>query len=99
MKTTIASSCEYSPMLNIYIINVERNSSYSLNVIISLGPITCFHFVNIMLYMWKVIITNTNISDWGWSINGSHKWSANSNLHAFFGWTATKNFYSFDKFR
>ena len=30
------------------------------------------------------------MSDWDWSIDGSHKWSTNSNWHAFFGWNVTK---------
>ena len=88
-KITIASSCEDSSILKFSIIDTERNSYSELNVSISLGPIPCFHFVTTMLYTWEVIITNTTMSDWGWPRNGSHKWSANSNLHAFFGWTVT----------
>ena len=45
MKNKIASSCEYSSMLTSYIIDTEINSSSSLNVIISLGPIPCLLFL------------------------------------------------------
>ena len=56
IKITIASYCEDPWMLTIYIIAVEFTSNYSLNEIISLGPITCFHFCTKMLYIWKVTI-------------------------------------------
>ena len=47
----------------------------------------------------KVIIAETTMSDWGWLRNGIHKRSANSNLHAFFGWTVIVIFYLFDQFQ
>ena len=56
MKITIAFSCEDSSMLTFSIIDVEINFISSLNVIISLGPITCFHFATILLYIRKLII-------------------------------------------
>ena len=62
MKITIASSYEESPMLTSSIIDVERNYNSSLNVIISLGPIPCFHFFTRMLYTRKVIISKTTTS-------------------------------------
>ena len=93
MKITTASSCEESWILTSSIIDIETNSNYSLNVIISIGPITCSHFYIILLYMLKAVITNTTISDWSWSRNGSHKWSTNSYLHAFSGWTVTENLF------
>ena len=37
---------------------------------------------------WK-----TTTSDCGWSINGSRKWSANSNIHAFFGMNRHKQLF------
>ena len=52
-------------MLTIYIIDVEINSNCALNVIISLGPIPCFHLVTRILYMRKLMIQNTTLSDWG----------------------------------
>ena len=51
MKITIAFSCKDSPMLIISIIEAEGNSNSSLNVIISIGPITCLHFDTRMLYI------------------------------------------------
>ena len=42
MKTIISFLCKHSSILICSIIDVERDSNYSLNVIISLGPITCF---------------------------------------------------------
>ena len=83
MKIRIAFSCKDSSMLTISIIDVEINSNSSLNLIISIGHIQCFYFVTRMLYIWKVIIEKTTMSDWGRSRNGSHKLSANSILHAF----------------
>ena len=50
-KITIASSCEDSSMLVSSINSVERFSDHSLNLIISLGPIPCFHFDTRMLYI------------------------------------------------
>ena len=82
-------------MLTSSIIDFERNYNSTLYVIISLGTIPGFYFVTIILYMWKVIIANNTMSDWGGSINGSHKWSANYDLHDFFGWTVTNNFLVF----
>ena len=79
-------------MLTSSIIDIERNSNSSLNIIISLGPIPCFHYVTKMLYIWKVIISKTKMSDCGWSRNGSHKWSSNSNLHPFSGCIVTHKF-------
>ena len=92
MKITIAFSCEDSSMLTSSIIDVEINYNYLLNAIISLVPIPCFHCVNIMLYIWKLIIEKNTMSDCGWSINGSHEWSKNSNLRSFSGWTVIENF-------
>ena len=51
MKITIAFSCEDSSMLISSIIDVERNYNSSLNVIMSIGPIPCFHFDTRMLYI------------------------------------------------
>ena len=92
MKIIVAFSCEGSSILNTSIIDAERNYISSSNAIISLGTIPCFHLVTIMLYIWKVIIAKTTMSDCGWPINGSHKWSENSNLHVFFCWTITEEF-------
>ena len=92
MKITITSSCEDSSIRISSTIDVERNSNYSLNAIISFGNIQCFHFFYRMLYMWKIIISDTKMSDWGWSINGNHKLSSNHNINAFFGWNVTNNF-------
>ena len=78
-------------MLASFIIIVEMFSNSSFNAIISLGPIPCFYFVTIILYICKLIIEKTTTSDYGWLRNGSHKLSANSNLHAFFVWTVTNN--------
>ena len=83
MKITIASLCEDSSMLTSSIIDAEIIYNHSLNVILSLGPIKCFHLVTKILYIWKLIIAKTTMSEWGSSRNGSHKWSANSNLNAF----------------
>ena len=63
MKITIASSSEDSLILTGYIIDVEGYSNYYLNVIISLGHIPCLNFFTRMLYMWKLIIANTTMSD------------------------------------
>ena len=49
MKITIAFSCEDSSILSSSIIEVERNYDSSLNVIMSIGPIACFNFDNIIL--------------------------------------------------
>ena len=43
-------------MLTSSIIDFEGNSNYSLNVIILLEPIPCFHFINIILYILKTVI-------------------------------------------
>ena len=80
-------------------INEERNSNYSLNVIISLGTITSFYFVTILLYILKVNLAKTAMSEWGWSRNGSHKWSTNPNLHSCFSWSVFKKKYLSDKRR
>ena len=93
MNIIVAFSWEDSSILTSYIIDVEIISNYSLNVIISSGPIPCFRVVSIMLYIWRVIISINTISDFGWSRNGSHKLFANKNLHAFFGWTVTDIFF------
>ena len=42
MKITIEFSCEDLSMLIIYIIDIKINFISSFNVIISIGPITCF---------------------------------------------------------
>ena len=60
-------------MLTISIIDVERDYNYSLNIILSLGPIPCFHFVTRMLYIRKVIISKNKMYDCGWKINVSQK--------------------------
>ena len=60
-------------MLTSSIFDVKRNYNYSLNEIISLGPITCFHYFTIILYILKVIITKITMSECGWSRNDSHK--------------------------
>ena len=77
-------------MLTSSIIDVIIFSNSSLNEIISLGPIPCFRLVNRILYIWKVIIAKTSMSEWSLSRNGSHKLSKNYNLHAFFRLTVTK---------
>ena len=51
MKITISFLFEHSPILTISIIDVERSSNYSFNLILSLGHIPFFHFVTIMLYI------------------------------------------------
>ena len=73
MKIKVALSCGDSSMLTSSIIDIERKSNYSLNVIISLRPITCFYFVTIMLYILKVMIAKTIMSECSWSRNGIHK--------------------------
>ena len=97
MKITVALLCEDSSILISSIIDVEINSNFSLDVIISIVTIPCFHFDTIMWYIWKVIIEKNPMSDCGWSRNGSHKWSANFSLHAFFGWSVTVNSLFFDE--
>ena len=92
MKIIIVFLCENLSMLTNSIIYVERNYNSLLNVIISFGPIPFFLFFTRMLYIWKVVISKTTVSECGWSIIGSHKLSSNSNLNAFFGWTVTENF-------
>ena len=64
-------------MLTSSIIDVERNYNNSLNPIVSLGLISCFHFVIRIIYMWEVIIAITTMSGWGLSINSNHKWYEN----------------------
>ena len=56
MKIKIAFLCEDSSMLTIYIIDAERVSNYSFNIIILIVNITCFHFITKILYIWRVII-------------------------------------------
>ena len=51
-------------MLTSSIIDVDREYNSPLNVIISLGPTTCFHFLTIMLYILKVVIAKTTIPDY-----------------------------------
>ena len=85
MKIIVESFCKDSSMLTSSISDVEINYNSSLNVIVPLGSIPCFHLFTIMLYIWKVVIEKATISDYGWSRNGCHKWSANPNLHVFFG--------------
>ena len=51
MKIIIAFSCKDSSMLVSSIIEVERNYNSSLNVIMSIGPIPCFHSGTRMLYI------------------------------------------------
>ena len=92
MRIAIASSCLDSSMLTSSIIGVEINYNCSLNLVISLEHILCFQFLLEYYIFEKVIIANTIISDWGWSIKVSHKCSANYNLDAFFSWAITKNF-------
>ena len=70
-------------MLTSSIIYDERNSNFSLNVIVSFGIIPCLHSDSRMLDVWKIVITNTTISDWGWSKHSSHKQSAKYNLNVF----------------
>ena len=91
MIFSIASSCEDSSILTSSIIDVERISSSSMNVTISFGHIPCFYFVIRILYIWRVIISKTKMSNWSWSRNVSHKWYANSNIHGSFDWTGTKS--------
>ena len=64
MKITIAFLWYDSSMLTIYIIDVERNYNDSLNAIISLGIISCFHFVTRMLYIQIAIIEKHNVRLW-----------------------------------
>ena len=54
-------------------ISVDKISKFSLNVIISLVDIPCFHYVTVCLFMSKVIIAKTKTSDCGWSRNGTHE--------------------------
>ena len=63
MKNAIASSCENSLMLTSCIIDLDLGSDYSLNEFLSLGPIPCFHFCTIMLYIRKVIMAKNTMSD------------------------------------
>ena len=72
-------------MLITSVIEVEINYNSSFNVIMYIGPITCFNFDTRVLYISKLINTKTTMSDCGWSRNGSYKSSKNSNLHEFFG--------------
>ena len=51
MKIKIAFSCEDSSMLTSSIIDVEMNYNSSLNQIIPLVPIPCFHFDTKMVYI------------------------------------------------
>ena len=73
MEIIVAYSCEDSSMLTSYIIDVEIIFHFSLNKIISLGPISCFRFVNINLYILKVSIAKTKISNCGLSRIGIHQ--------------------------
>ena len=66
MKIKFTFSCEDSSMLTSSIIYAEINPNSSLNVILLLGPIPCFHFVTRFSYIWKLIIAKTTISDRGW---------------------------------
>ena len=50
MKITIAFSFEDSSVLISSIIEVEINNNSSLNLIMSIVTIPCFHFDNRMLY-------------------------------------------------
>ena len=50
-------------MLTSSIIDVELSSNSSLNEIISLGHILCFHFLTKMLYILKSEYFKTKISD------------------------------------
>ena len=50
MKIQIAFSCKESSMLISSIIEVERNSNSSLNIIMSIGPTPCLHFDTRMYY-------------------------------------------------
>ena len=51
MKIKILFLCEHSSMLTSSIFDVEIDIKYLLNVIISLGHITCFHLVTRMSYI------------------------------------------------
>ena len=73
MEITIAFSCEESSMLITSKIEDEINYNSSLNVIVSIGPIPCFHFDNKMLNTRKVITAKTTMSDCGSSRNSIHK--------------------------
>ena len=53
-------------MLTSYIIDVEMNYNSSLNIIISLGPIPCFRFVNINVIYLESNYFKTTMSDFGW---------------------------------
>ena len=66
MKIKIELSCKHLNFLSSSITYFEINYNSSLNVIISLGPIPCLHFVTRMLYIWKVIIGETLMSDYDW---------------------------------
>ena len=52
-------------MLTSYTIDAEINYNFSLNVIISLGHNPCFRLVTRTLYISKVIIAKTTMSDFG----------------------------------
>ena len=51
MKIKIELSCKHLNFLSSSITYFEINYNSSLNVIISLGPIPCLHFVTRMLYI------------------------------------------------
>ena len=51
-------------MLTSSIIDAERNYNNSLNPIVSLGLISCFHFVTRMLYIQIAIIEKNNVRLW-----------------------------------
>ena len=52
-------------MLVSSIIAIETYTNSSLNLIISLGPISCFHSVTSIIYIQKEIIPRTTTSDCG----------------------------------
>ena len=51
MKIKIELSCKHLNFLSSSITYFEINYNSSLNVIISLGPIPCLHFVTRMFYI------------------------------------------------
>ena len=89
----ISSSCEYSSMLTSSISDILRNSNYSLNLIISLGPIPCLHFVTRIIYIWKVMIEKLQCQTEVYQEMAAMNYLQIPNLHALFGWTKKNSFF------
>ena len=63
MNISIASSCEYSSILTSSVIYFEIISNSPSNEVMSLGPILCLHFVTRIVFILKVIIAKTTMSE------------------------------------